>query len=316
MKKLIFIAAALLISAATLSAQNMAEATEIAQDANAALTDGNNEVALESFQKALDIASQCGEEGESLVNTCKEIIPKIMLSIGKGMYNEKDFEGAIAQFLATAEKAAEFGDEDIKAQAENLVLTAQKVQRSSAANALYAAKDYAGAAEAFEEILKNDPEDINTILKLGDCYNRSGKIDEAITVFENAYAAGQESKTKGTLSKLYVKKAQALLKGGKFAEAIEAAAKSNAYVENANAYKMAANAATKAGKVADAVEYYEKYLEVDPAAKDANDIKYTVAVLCQTKLNNKGKAIEYYNDLLLDAKYAEAAKAQIAALKK
>ena len=106
-----------------------------------------------------------------------------------------------------------------------------------------------------------------------------------------------------------------LVKAGKNAEAIEILEKSNSFLENANAYKLIASANTKLGKSAKAIEAYKKYLEIDPDAKDAADVMFTIAATAQ-KAGDKATAIEYYKKLSSNGKYAAQAAQQLGALQK
>ncbi len=311
MKKIILIVAAMALTVFAANAQDMAQATATAQDANSALLLGDNETALAGFQAALTQAEACGEEGAELVSTCKDIIPKIMLSMGKDQIKAKNFDAALEKVNAAIAAAKEYGAEETLEKAEALVPSI----KMSKANELLNAKDFAGAAEAFKGILESDPTNGAAAVRLGAALSASGKVEEAKAAYETAIANGQEKAAAKPLSNIYVKEAQAFLKANKFKEAIEAADKSNSYLENANAYKMAASAATKLGDKAAATEYYEKYLEVAPNAKDANGIICTLAVLYQ-QAGNKAKAIENYQKIVTDPQYGETAKAQLAALNK
>jgi tetratricopeptide (TPR) repeat protein len=75
-----------------------------------------------------------------------------------------------------------------------------------------------------------------------------------------------------------------------------------------------ASAFTKGNKSAQAIDAYKKYLEVDPNAKDAPDILFTIAATAQ-KAGDKATAIEYYEKLAGNAKYGAQAAAQLKSLK-
>lgn len=311
MKKIILIATALVMAMFSAAAQDMAQATATAQDANSALLLGDNETALNGFKMALEQASACGDEGADLVNTCKEVIPRIILSMGKDQIKAKNYDAALAKVNEALASAEEYGNEDIAAKAAELIPGI----KMSKANELLNAKDFAGAAAAFKAILESDPTNGPAAVRLGAALNATGDIEGAKAAYDTAIANGQEKAASKPMSNIYVKEAQALLKGGKYKEAIEAAVKSNSYLENANAYKMAATAATKIKDNDAALGFYEKYLEVAPNAKDANGIIYTIAVLHQ-QAGNKAKAIEYYQKVVTDPQYGEGAKAQLSVLNK
>jgi len=311
MKKLFFTLAAVVLSAGMISAQDMAQATETAQNANEALLVKDYAAALSGFQKALTLAQACGEEGAELVGTCKGVIPQIVLSMAKSDIKDAKYTEGIAQLQEAIKVATEYSVEDVVNDATELI---PQVRKQMAA-ALFNDKDYAGAVEAFKAVLADDPTDGGSALRLATALSNIGDKEGSIAAFQQAAANGQEAQANKQLSNIYLKDAQALLKSSKFKEAIEACEKSNEYLENANAYKLAASAASKLKDNTKAIAFYEKYIEIAPDAKDVNGIICTVAVLYQ-QANNKAKAIEYYEKITSDAQYGATAKQQLEALKK
>jgi len=319
MKKFFFVAAALFASVLAASAQDLGAATETAKAANEALVAGNYDEALKGFQEALTLAEACGDEGVELVGTCKGIIPKIMLTVGKDLLGESKFDEAVAQFTKTIETATAMEAADVAEDATNFIVDTYKRK----ANALVKEGNNDGAIEALQKVVEFQPDNLQSYLLLGDQLMKSGKSAEAVATFTSVIEkAGDDEKNadeletaKKKISTVYLKDCQGLLKAGKFKEAMVAAQKSNEYVESANAYKLAASAASKIKDNKSAIEAYEKYLELSPDAKDANGIICTLAVLYQQG-GNKEKAIEYYTKILNDEKYGATAKQQIEALKK
>ena len=311
MKRIILTLAAVVLSAGLISAQDMAQATETAQNANEALVAKDYAKALAGFKEALTLAQACGEEGEELVGTCKGIIPSIVLSIAKNEIKEAKYDEGIAQLEEAIKAAEEFGNDDVIGEAATLIPQVKKQK----AVALYNDKDYAAAAEAFKEVLAADPEDGASALRLAMALTNTGDKEGSIEAFKQAAANGQEANANKQLANIYLKDAQALLKEKKYKEAIAACEESNNFVESANAYKLAASAASQLKDNAKAIGYYEKYLAVSPDAKDANGIITTLAVLYQQS-GNKAKAIEYYTKVQNDPQYGATAKQQLEALKK
>ena len=139
------------------------------------------------------------------------------------------------------------------------------------------------------------------------------KVAEAEAAYVQAAANGQEKNANKQLSNMFVKLAQAASKAKKFQEVLDYTAKSNQYLENANAYRFAAAASQQLGKNADCIANYEKYLELSPNAKDANGVKFTIAALYQQAGNN-AKAKEYYQAVSTDPQFGAAAQEQLKAL--
>ena len=311
MKKIILTLAAVILSAGLMSAQDMAQATETAQNANEALVAKDYAKALEGFKQALTLAQACGEEGEELVGTCKGVIPSIVLTIAKNEIMEDKYDEGIAKLEEAIKVAEEYGNDDVIGEAAGLI---PQVKKQKAA-ALFNAKDYAAAAEAFKSILESDPEDGASALRLALALTNTGDKDGAIAAFKQAAEHGQAANANKQLANIYLKDAQTLLKEKKFKDAIAACEESNTYNESANAYKLAASAASQLKDNAKAIGFYEKYLEISPDAKDANGIITTLAVLYQQS-GNKAKAIEYYTKVQNDPQYGATAKQQLEALKK
>ena len=311
MKKIVmlFAAAAMTVSAAF--AQDINAVTDIFNNAGMELNMGNKEAALTEYQSALAEAEAIGEAGVEIANNCKATIPFLMISIANDYIEAKNYDSAY-EFLAKAEEAANlYGDEVKAAEAKakaNQVLMAK-------ANDLLKAKDYVGAIDVYGQIMAGDPTNAMAALRLGQAYAATDNNDKAEEALLIAAANGQEKQAYKQLSTIYVKKAAAALKEKKTQEAFELAVKSNEYLENATAVKVAGQAALALGKTADAISYLEKYVELSPNAKDANQMRFNIAATAQ-KAGDKEKAKNYYQQVLSDPKLGAAAKQQFDALNK
>lgn len=310
MKKIFAVIASFVLATGFAFAQDLEEVTNLYNEAATALNDGNKTAALEQFNNVLNLAAALGEEGNDIVASCKTSIPKIILSIAKDLIKAEDYDGAVAKLNEAAEKGAAFGDADVADEAKDLIPQVIKQKGAS----LLKDKDYAGAAEVFKSIVEADPEDGASALRLGQALNALGNSDEAIAAFEKAAANGQEGAANKQISNIYLKIAAASLKTKDYADAVASAVKACDYAENSQAWQIAGQASQLAGKNADAIKYFEKYLEAAPTAKNAGQIAYTIGALYQTNKNND-KAKEYYTKALSDPKYGAEAKKLLDALK-
>lgn len=310
MKKFLLIAAAAVMSAVTVSAQDLAQATETYNNGAMELQMGNTAVALEHFKNALQMSESLGDDATDLVNNCKKAICSTSLSIAKDLYNSKDFNGAIEAFGKAKEYAESYGEEEIAAEAGELVNQTWKLKYNTDAKEAMKAKDFASAAENFKKVLDMEPDNGNTAIQLGQAYMKAGKLDDALGALEIAKANGQEANACKVISQIFLMKAQSALKTKNYQAVIDNAAKSNEALENANAYKLAASAAQKLGKNNDCIEFYEKYLAISPNAKDANGVIFTVGALYQ-QAGNKEKAKEYYQKVASDPQYGAMASEQL-----
>ena len=311
MKRLFVAFAAFALAAGIASAQDYNAAVE-AFNMGAQTLETNKAEALTQFKSALAQFEACTEdEAADMVAQCKKIIPQTILSIAKEQINEALYDEAVETLKEAASVAEGYGIEDIADDAKNLIPNA--FSRKGAA--LLKAKDFAGAAAALKEVVALTPEDGQSQLLYGQALMQAGDNAAAIAAFEAAAANGKAEQANKLLSNVFLKEGMALVKANKSAEAIEALEKANSYVESANAYKLIASANTKLGKSKAAIEAYKKYLEVDPNAKDAADVMFTIAATAQ-KAGDKATAIEYYKKLSSNAKYAAQATQQLGALQK
>lgn len=315
MKRIILLMAAIGLSFGVMSAQDLATATSTFNSGAEALAANNKTGALEYFQKALSIAEALGEEGKDVAENCKNAIPSTILSIGKELYNNKDFAGAKARFEEAAKVATEYGNTEVSDEVAELLPTVSKRIALAKVNDAMKAKDINGVISAYEEAVALDTTDANTALKFGQFLGNAKKYDEAVKYLEMAGRNGQEGNAKSLLSTTFLKNAADQLKAGKYADAVALAEKANSYKENAQAYLVAGQASQKSNKNADAITNFEKYLELAPTAKNANAIAFTVGALYQQG-GNKAKALEFYKKVENDPQFGPQAKPLIASLSK
>ena len=311
MKRLFVAVAAFALAAGLASAQDYNAAVE-AFNMGAQTLENNKAEALTQFKSALALFEACAEEeAADMVAQCKKIIPQTMVSIAKEQINEAKYDEALETLKEAAGVAEGYGQTDLAVEAKDLVPTAW----SRKGAALLKEKNFVDAAAAFKAAVTLNPEDGQNQLLYGQALLQAGDNAGAIAALEAAAANGKADQANKLLSNAYLKEGMALVKAGKNAEAIEALEKANGYVESANAYKLIASANTKLGKSKAAIEAYKKYLEVDPNAKDAADVMFTIAASAQ-KAGDKATAIEYYKKLTSNSKYAAQATAQLGALQK
>lgn len=310
MKKFLLSLAAAVLAAGTIAAQDMATATETYNNGAMALQTGDNATALAYFEQALALGEACGDEGAELVGNCRDIIPQVTLAIAKDMIQANDLDNAVLQLQKAVESAGKYGKPEVADEANSL---APQVYMQKG-NILLNAKDFAGAAAAYEQTVALDPDNGNAYLRLGTAYSMTGDVASAEKYLTEAMKHGQEANAAKQLSNLYLRVSQSCIKAKKYEDGIAAALKSNEYDENANAMYLAGNAAMKLDRKADAISYYEKYVAISPNAKNVNDIYYTIAVVAQQAGDN-AKACGYYQKILSHPTYGATAKAQIQALK-
>ncbi len=312
MKKffLAFAASVMAAGMISLNAQDMAQATELYNKGAEAITMENWTDALTNFQKALEMGTAIGAEAEELVTNCKNYIPEVTRQIAIKLINEEKYAEALAKIEETVKIAKEYANEEVAAKANELLPDLYK-RKGAAAVGL---KDYAAAIEDFKLAYAADTTDGKTALTLGQLLGQTGKVEDAMTMLQHAAWNGQEEKAKDQMSSIYVRQANVALKANKLADAIAAADKANEIAPNANAYLIAGQAAQKLNKAAVAIENFSKYVELNPTAKNASAINFTIAALYQGQKNN-AKALEFYKKVQDDPKFGAQAKQMISTLK-
>ncbi|MBR5103066.1 MAG: tetratricopeptide repeat protein [Bacteroidales bacterium] len=309
MKKIIMFFAAVVMTAGIAAAQDINSVTETYNNGAMELEMGNKEAALGYFQAALTAAEALGEEGTQIVENCKSTIPVLMESIAKDFIKAEQYDAAIDMLNKTIEVSNTLGNAAQADECKTLIYQTLMAK----GNGLINSKDFAGAIEVYNQIMAADPTNAMASLRLGMAYGATGNTEAAEAAYLVAAQNGQEKNAYKQLSNLFVKKAAAVLKGKNYNDALTFALKSAEYLQNATAMKVAGTAASALKKNEEAIQYLEKYLELSPNAKDAAQMKYTIAATAQT-LGDKEKAKTYYQQLLSDPNFGPTAKQQLETL--
>ena len=293
MKKVLLAVATLMLSFGIASAQDMAQATETYNNGATALSMGDKAGALQYFQSALKMGETIGEEAKELVTNCKNAIPGIILSIGKEAFNGQKFDEALAKFQEAQKAATDYKVEDVLAECKELIPQVAIQKDLFDANNAYEAKNMKAAIDGFKKVLAADSTNSVASIRIIQSLAAVGMVDEAKEFMPLAELNGQGSNASKVLGISFLKSAAAALKAKQFDKAIANALDANDYIQNPQTYLIAGQASTKLNKTADAIKYFEKYLEGAPTAKNAGAIALTVGALYQGQKNN-AKAIEFY----------------------
>lgn len=293
MKRIILVLATVLFTVGMMSAQDLSSAVEAYNNGAEALSVGDKTTALTSFKKALSIAQACGKDGEEVIANCKNAIPGVILSIGKELYNNKDFDGAMVKVKEAVSVAKEYGKADVEKEATELLPQISIMKDMTAANSAFDAKNFVAAADSYKKVIAADSTNAIAALRIIQCLSSTGDLEGAKPYIKIAEANGQGDNAKKVLGTAFLKKAAGNLKAGKFEEAVNQAIESCEYSVTPQAYLIAGQASTKLKKNAEAIKNFEKYLELMPKAKNAGAIALTIGALYQGQKNN-AKALEFY----------------------
>jgi cytochrome c-type biogenesis protein CcmH/NrfG len=137
-----------------------------------------------------------------------------------------------------------------------------------------------------EKALKEDPKDPEKIKDLAALYYTAGRYDDAIQVLQRGQeVAPEDEEIPALIGQIYSQQAQAE-KGEKQEELLKKAgdafaASAEAEPDNAEAFLLAGQAYDQAGQPADAIEYYNGYLDLEPKGKNAKQVKDRISALLE-----------------------------------
>ena len=137
-----------------------------------------------------------------------------------------------------------------------------------------------------EKALEKDPKDPEKIKDLAALYYNAGRYDDALQVLQKGReVAPQDQEIPAFIGQIYSQQAQAE-KGEKQKELLKKAgdafaASAEAEPDNAEAYLLAGQAYDQAGQPADAIEYYNGYLDLEPKGENAKKVKERISALLE-----------------------------------
>ena len=144
-----------------------------------------------------------------------------------------------------------------------------------------------------EKALEKDPKDPEQIKDLAALYYTAGRYDDAIQVLQRGReVAPQDEEIPTLIGQIYSQQAQAE-KGEKQKELLKKAgdafaASAAAEPDNADAYLLAGQAYDQAGQPADAIEYYNGYLDLQPKGENAKKVKDRISALLEGGSDSAG----------------------------
>ena len=141
--------------------------------------------------------------------------------------------------------------------------------------------------EQAEEQLEENPKDPTAIKELAALYYQNGRYDEAVRVLKDGReATPNDAEIALLLGEVYSRQAQMAAdekerKGlyGKAGDAYAAAAEIEP--ENEDAYLLAGGAYDQAGEPAQAIKYYNGYLDLEPEGEQARAVEERISALLE-----------------------------------
>lgn len=306
MKKVLATLAIAILSMASLFAQDMESATALYNEGATALNAGDKETALGYFEEALAQAELIGPEAEELAYNCKRNIPTLINAIGKELAAANELDAAIEKLGQAIEKANEYGQEDIAADAQTLIPQLYMQKGNLALNQ----KNYAEAITCYQKVVEINPSDANGYLRLGQAASRADQLDVAISALTKAGELGQQKAADKEMSTIYLSKAAEVLKSKDYQGAYDNAVKSLEILPNPTAMQIAGTAALQLKNYDAAINNFKGFLTASPNARNADQIKYQLATAYEAK-GDKANACVNYKAILNNPQFAEYAKHKI-----
>ncbi len=307
MKKILAILTIATLSAASLFAQDMESATNLYNEGATALNAGDKETALGYFEEALAQAELIGPEAEELAYNCKRNIPTLISAMGKELAAANEIDAAIEMLDKAVEKANEYGQDDIAADAQSLIPQLYMQQ----GNILLNQKNYPAAMAAYQKVVEINPNDANGYLRLGQAASRADDIETAIAALTKASELGQSKAADREMSTIYLSKAAEVLKAKDYQGAYDNAKKSlDILPNNPTAMQIAGTAALQLKNYDDAIANFEGFIAASPNARNIDQIKYQLATAYEAK-GDKENACVNYKAILNNPQFAEYAKHKV-----
>ena len=296
----LFMAAAVVLFAGNVFAQDMTQAGEFYQKATEAYQAGNEIEAVKNFKEALKIAEAAGDEGIEMVQGCKDMIPQILLSAAGKMVAAKDYVNAEATYTEALEAAKNYGNESVAKNAQTKLAQIPLQQGGEALNA----GNTDEAIALFQKAIERDADNATAHRFLGLAYNKANKDAEAEASLLKAKELGDANAEK-VLSQIYVASANEAMKAKKFSEAIATAEKALAIAANPTASLIAGMSAYQS-------KNWNKAIAHLPNAPASAQNTYILAS-CYENAGKKALACATYRKVN-DAKFGPTAKQKLAKL--
>ncbi|MFI3281316.1 MAG: tetratricopeptide repeat protein [Rikenellaceae bacterium] len=175
MKKLIL---TLFAATAVFVASAQEDVTTCYNTAAAAYGEKKFDVAVENFNKVLDLGMD-DENSASMVATAKTYIPKCYYMIGGRAMQAGEYEVALENFTMAAEYAELYDDVKTQTNANSWIAKLYQKQGGDAFNA----KDYETAKTIFAKGYESDPRNTEMANWLGICYCETDEFEKGMEIF-------------------------------------------------------------------------------------------------------------------------------------
>jgi tetratricopeptide (TPR) repeat protein len=148
--------------------------------------------------------------------------------------------------------------------------------------------------EQAEKELEQNPKDPEAIKELAALYYQNGQLEDATRVLENGREAAQkDAEIPLLLGQVYSQRAQVTPEEQQKKDLYKKAGDTYAAAaelepDNEDAYLLAGQAYDQAGEPAQAIKYYNRYLDLEPEGEQAKAVKDRISALLEGEVTTGG----------------------------
>lgn len=307
---------ALIIMGLSVNIYGQAEMSDVVETFNAgvAMMKMNPDAAILSFEKAVTLANEVGEEANEIKDQATKQIPKMYWESAKKLAGKKDYDGAIAKLDACIETSEEVGDKAQASRANSTALSILNVQGSTALGE----KKYQEALGYFDSALKREQRYAKAYLGMVLVYDEMkdyDKMEESALLGIETAKSTRDTKTAGDIEKkvrgTFFNNAQEAMRDKDYQSAITNLSKSIEFGNSSSmTYYQLGLAQEGVEKWNDAISSFNKALELEMGGNEEKAKIYFELGKSYQAISDVTNACSSYRNAL-HGEFAEAAKYQI-----
>lgn len=193
-------AAAVVLTIFTFSlfAQDINEAGAVFNEGNQALKDGNFTLAIQKYEKSIEIASKLGEEGQQIVVGAKAQVPQLYYKIATEDYTAGNIDKAIEEYENAIKFGTEYNDPETVSKSKDNIPKLLYAR----GNDFYKEKKYQEALASFQRSYELNPGYSRSLFSMGLTYNKLDDFAKMEEFFDKAIVAAEAEKDDKMIEKV------------------------------------------------------------------------------------------------------------------
>lgn len=181
-----------------LFAQDINEAGAVFNEGNQANKDGNFTLAIQKYEKSIEIASKLGEEGAQIVAGSKAQIPQLYFKVATEDYTAGNIEKAISEYENAIKYGTEYNDPETVSKSKDNIPKLLYAR----GNDLYKEKKYPEALASFQRSYELNPGYSRSLFGMGLTYNKMGDLVKMEETFDKGIVAAEAEKDDKMVEKI------------------------------------------------------------------------------------------------------------------